>query len=277
MRRKTVILIGFLLSFLIFIGLITFKLSNNQKDKLSIYFFDAGKADAALLYNHEFAVLIDTGEKELGDTIINYLKKHGIDKLDYLIITHFDKDHVGSAYKIIDKIKIDNVIQSNSPKESKVYTKYIVALENKDIEPLTIEDDLTFSFGDVYFTINAPLEDDYVEKASNNSSLITEVKYKNNSFIFMGDAENLRINEYLNSHKNTFDFIKMPYHGHHLSSLTSLIDTVNPKYAVITSSIDEQEDSSTIDLLTKNNVKYYLTRSGAILLESNGATIKIKQ
>lgn len=276
MNKKIIILVITLL--LVVIWSIIFLISREDTtDKLKIYFFNAAKADSCIIYNDDFAVMIDTGEKELGEEILTYLENNNITKLDYLIITHFDKDHVGSASTIINSIEVDNVIQSNYPKESKVYNKYLSALENKGIEAVTLREDLEFSFGDVYFTINHPLEEVYSNNESNNSSLIVSLKYKNNSFLFMGDAENLRIKEYLSTNNLSYDFLKVPYHGHYQTTLDELIEVIKPKYSVITSSLEEKEDDTTLELLSNIGSKTYLTRNGSILITSDGDTINIKQ
>lgn len=276
MNKKIIILVITLL--LVVVCSIIFLISREDTTgKLKIYFFNAGKADSCIIYNDDFAVMIDTGEKELGEEILTYLENNNITKLDYLIITHFDKDHVGSASTIIDSIEVDNVIQSNYPKESKVYNKYLSALENKGIEAVTLREDLEFSFGDVYFTINPPLEEVYSNNESNNSSLIVSLKYKNNSFLFMGDAENLRIKEYLSTNNLSYDFLKVPYHGHYQTTLDELIEVIKPKYSVITSSLEKKEDDTTLELLSNIGSKTYLTRNGSILITSDGDTINIKQ
>lgn len=276
MNKKIIILVITLL--LVVVCSIIFLISREDTTgKLKIYFFNAGKADSCVIYNDDFAVMIDTGEKELDEEILTYLENNNITKLDYLIITHFDKDHVGSASTIINSIEVDNVIQSNYPKESKVYNKYLSALENKSIDAVTLREDLEFSFGDVYFTINPPLEEVYSNNESNNSSLIVSLKYKNNSFLFMGDAENLRIKEYLSTNNLSYDFLKVPYHGHYQTTLDELIEVIKPKYSVITSSLEEKEDDTTLELLSNIGSKTYLTRNGSILITSDGDTINIKQ
>lgn len=276
MKNKLIIIIGIVVLVLC-LGLALFMECINTKGNLKIYFFDAGKADSCVIYNDDFAVLIDTGEKELGNEILVYLENHNIKKLDYLIITHFDKDHVGGASYVLEGIQVDNVIQSNYPKESKVYTKYLNALSEKGITPVTLREDMSFNFGDVYFNINAPIEEVYSNNESNNSSLIVSVKYKNNSFLFMGDAENLRIKEYVLNNSETYDFIKIPYHGHYQTSLDELLNEVKSKYAVITSSSEELEDNTTLELLNSIECNTYLTRNGSILITSDGSMINIKQ
>jgi len=277
MNDKKIIYIGILLIILIvFIIIISINKNNYKNEVLNIHFFDAGKADSMLLYNSNFAVLIDTGEKELGDTILTFFKDNNISKLNYLIITHFDKDHVGSAYKILNNIKVDNVLQSNYPKDSNVYSYYLEALDNNNIKPITLKSNLSFSFGDIKFIVN-PSTGEYYNKPSNNSSLITSVYYKDISLLFMADAEVDRIIEFLNNNQENYDFIKIPYHGHYQDNLEDLIKSINPNYAVITSSLEELEDDTTLELLKNYNVLTYLTRNGDINLVSDGTTIKISQ
>lgn len=250
---------------------------NMGRSDMKIYFFKAGKADSALIYNSKFSVLIDTGEEKLADDIIEYLNENNIDSIDYLIITHFDKDHVGSAHTIIDKFRVDHVIHSNYPKDTEVYNKYIESLNNKGLDPLVLYTEMSIDLDDIKITINPPKVEEYSKDPSNNSSLIVDVKFKNTSFLFMGDAEDLRIEEYLSDHTDKVDFLKVPYHGHYQDSLEKLISTIMPKYSVITCSDKKKEDEETLTVLAKYNSKYYLTRNGSILVTSDGDSINVKQ
>ena len=93
----------------------------------------------------------------------------------------------------------------------------------------------------------------------------------------MGDSENARIKDYLNNNNETYDFIKIPYHGNYLKRLDDLLDTVKPSYGVITCSLDEGCEEKTTELLDNYNIKYYMTKKGAISVLSNGKDIIIKQ
>ena len=152
-RVKFLIVLVILVVFLI--GIYFYKNrkeSNNYNFK--IYFFNAGKADCILISNNDNYIMIDTGEESLSNEILTYFKNNNIKKLDYLIITHFDKDHVGSASQIIDNIEIDNILQSNCPKDSEYYTNYINSLANKNIIAQTISGDISFVLGDLNIAVN---------------------------------------------------------------------------------------------------------------------------
>ncbi|MBR1413488.1 MAG: MBL fold metallo-hydrolase [Bacilli bacterium] len=268
-----VIIIALLVALLIFLYA---SRSVDESYDLRIYFFNAGKADAILISKNDKYMMIDTGEQNLSKDIINYFKKNNITKLDYLIITHFDKDHVGSASKIIDSIEVDNVLQSNYPKESEYYNNYLTSLKNKNIDPITISGDYEISLSDLEIVVNGP-DEIYDSNESNNSSLITTIKYKDNKYLFMGDAQNARIKDFLNNNNEEYDFLKVPYHGNYLKRLDNLLETKNIKYAVMTCSKEEGCEDETVEMLNKYNIKYYLTSDGSITVLSNGKDIKIEQ
>lgn len=242
--------------------------------ELTVYCFQAGKADAFLLYTENSAVLIDTGESGFGKTILACLEAHGIEKLDYLVITHFDKDHVGGAKKILESVEVGTVLQSNCPKDASAYNKYITALEALGMEAVTVREDLTFTLDSVVYTVNPPAQETYASDASNNSSLIVSVTNGQNRLLFTGDAQDARIAEFLETNPGACDFLKVPYHGHWQTALASLIKTVSPSCAVITSSDDEPEDEQTLDLLAQLGVEAFLTRTGAVVVHTDGTTLR---
>lgn len=275
-KKESIIIIIILL----IISAVLFVIYKNKKISsdydFKIYFFNSGKADAILISKNNKYILIDTGEDILSDDILKYFENNKITRLEYLIITHFDKDHVGSASNIIDNIEIGEVLQSSYIKESEYYTNYINSLSNKSITPKTITGNYKLSFEDLDIVVNGP-EELYENNKSNNSSLIVSIVYDNTKFLFMGDSENARIKDYINNNLDSYDFLKIPYHGNYLKKLNSLLDIVNPRYGVITCSNDDGCEDKTLELLNSYNVRYYMTKNGSISVYSNGKKIIIKQ
>ena len=246
-----------------------------ERTELTVYCFSAGKADAFLLYTEDSAVLIDTGESGFGKTILAYMEAHGIAKLDCLIITHFDKDHVGGAKKILESVQVDRVLQSNCPKDASAYNKYVSALDALGMEAETVREILTFELDGVTYTVDPPAQETYAEDESNNSSLIVSVENGQNRLLFAGDAEDLRLTEFLSGDPGHYDFLKVPYHGHWQSMLGALLKAVSPTAAVITSSDEEPEDEQTLDLLAQYGVETCLTRLAPVVLRSDGSTLAL--
>ena len=271
-------ILGIIIIFVIvLVFLLSIFLKKEDSTNFKIYFFNAGKADAILIMNNDHYIMIDTGEEELTSEILNYFRNNNINKLDYLIITHFDKDHVGSAANIINNIEVSNVLQSNYIKDSEYYQNYIKALEDNSISAMTIQNDFEINIGNMNIIVNGP-NTIYDNNESNNSSLIVSLTYDNTKYLFMGDSQNARIKDYLDTHNETYDFIKIPYHGNYLKRLEELLEVVKPKYAVITASKTEGAEEDTINLLEQLDIDYYITSNGDITIKvDNNKNIKIYQ
>lgn len=277
MHKKEIIIVIITITLIVLLLSPLYKNKNISADyDLKIYFFNAGKADAILISKNDKYIMIDTGEESLSDDILKYFESNNITKLEYLIITHFDKDHVGSASSIIDNIEIGEVLQSNVPKESGYYTNYLNSLTNKSITPTTVSGNYKVSFEDLDIIVNGP-ETTYDSSESNNSSLIVSVNYGDNKFLFMGDSENARIKDFIGNNNDTYDFIKIPYRGNYLKRLDDLLEVVGPTYGVMTCSLSEGCEAETLNILNNYNIKYYMTKNGPISVLSNGENIIIKQ
>ncbi len=243
---------------------------------LRVWCFSAGKADAILLWTEGSAVLIDTGEDGFGGTITDKLTELGIDRLDVLILTHFDQDHVGGAAEVLESVAVERVLQSDCPRDSGEYAAYLQALSAAGLAAETLRETLNFSLDGAEYTVWPPEKTDYDEDASNNSSLITAVTYGERRFLFTGDAEGARLREFLDQDAGTFDLLKVPYHGHWQKRLTALLESVRPAYAVITSSDAEPEDARTLSALSDIGAAVFLTREGPVLAECDGQTLTVR-
>ena len=242
---------------------------------LEVTVFDAGKADAILLTTPNSAVLIDCGKKGFGKTILAELEARGIEKIDAMILTHFDKDHVGGAAKVIEDIPVARVLQSGFPGDSGEYRKYLRAVAAAGLEPETVSEPLSFTLDGVLYVVDGPQREHYDKDESNNSSLIITVEYGQKRLLFMGDAETARISEYLASSPGICDLIKLPHHGEKEKLLDALLAAVKPRYAVITCSEREPEAASTANALSAAAVETYLTRLGAVRIRCDGETLTV--
>ena len=243
--------------------------------QLEAHFFQAGAADAILLTTAHSAVLVDAGEQGFGKEILSYLEEKGIDRLDALIVTHFDKDHVGGAAKVLGGIAVDTVLQSNCPKDSEAYEKYQKALGAAGIAPLTVRETYTFTLDGVVYSVDPPRQSSYVTDESNNSSLIVTVTDGETRFLLAGDAQTARLAEYLSTAPAHCDVLKVAHHGRSEPLLGKLLAAVTPDYAVVTSSDDEPEDADTIAALEAAGAQVLLTREGAVTLRSDGKSVTI--
>ena len=243
---------------------------------LEAYFFRAGKADAILLRTAHGAVLIDAGKKGFGKEIVDYCAAQGVEALDYLIVTHFDKDHVGGAAKVLRALPVGQVLQSCYEKDSKEYGNYRKALRKAGLEAVTVREALDFTLDGVRFHVDPPRLERYADSPSNNASLIVTVSCGDCRLLFTGDAESARLTEWLEGEPGPFAFVKMPHHGDWNSAILPLLEETRPLCAVVTCSNKEPEDPRTRDLLERFEVETFYTREAPVLLACDGEQVTLR-
>lgn len=280
--KKVISLIILIISFALFITGCknTSSNSNEITDSQNIFklvTLNVGKADCIIISYKEKNIMIDTGTSDSKDTIFKYLSDNNIDTLDYLILTHYDKDHIGSADKIIKKINVKNVLEPDYSKDSKEYNNLVKALSKKDLNANIITSEYNFNIYNVEFKIYPSLKKDYGENASNEFSLVTSIKHNDNTFLLAGDAENERLTELEKQMNLNHTFLKVPHHGKIDDNSENFINKVNPKYAVITCSEDEEPSKKIIKYLDNLNTKTYLSYNGTITALSDGTNLTVTQ
>ena len=240
---------------------------NDYKDDSDMFvvdILDIGKADCIIIQDNGSVVVIDTGEDENYQIISNFLNSQNIKVIDYLIITHYDKDHVGGAAKIINEYEVINVIQPNYKKDSKHVDNYNYALNDNNIEPLTLTNELKLSLP-TYQLILQPSK--IVYEDDNNNSIIAIVQHDDRNLLFMGDAQSERISEFLVDNMMTFEFAKMPHHGNYNEMTEELLKQTKVKKVAITCSKKNPADRKTIELLNSYNIDTYQSVNGNIIIK----------
>ncbi|MCC8169521.1 MAG: MBL fold metallo-hydrolase [Oscillospiraceae bacterium] len=244
--------------------------------EFSVSVLDVGKADAIILRTANHTVLIDCGEKGDGKDILEKLAENGIDNIDYLFITHFDKDHVGGAAKLINGISIDNIITPKYEGVNNEYENYMEAVSAKGISPNEITESMTFTLDDVLFEVYPPRKSYYAE-GDNDYSLVISVTHGENTFLFAGDAEEERLTELSGQMDLSHTFLKVPHHGRYNSNTKQFLQRVNPQYAVITCSEKNPPEEEVLGILSALGTEVYLTDNGDINAVSDGVKIEIQQ
>lgn len=255
----------------------TGKTPANTLPTLTTVVFSIGKADAILIHNEEYAILIDAGEVEDAAEVLAYLKKEKIDRLDALILTHYDKDHVGGAAGILNGIAVGEVYGTRASKESEEYDLYTAALADKGLSATIVSETLNLFYGDIHMKLYPPQAAEYDKKESNNSSLAIHMTYGETAYFFGGDAQEERVAELLQLGKALdCDFMKVPYHGNAIDNLPALLSITTPDYAVITCSDKNPEDPTKTAALRDMGARVFLTRAGNVYAISDGVTLTVR-
>ena len=225
---------------LLFLILIFNKLICFLNQDYYLYFFDVGQGDSSLLvYPHKKEVImVDTGGKVsfnkknnvnhyISNSIILFLKSIGITKLNYLIITHGDYDHIGEAINLVDNFKVENVI-FNVGEYNKLEKDLIKVLKEKRIPYYQNIESLNINNNKLYF-LNTRVYDN-----ENDNSSVIYTKINNKKILLMGDAGKDKELDIINKFNiKDIDILKVGHHGSDTSSSNEFINTIKPKTCII--------------------------------------------
>lgn len=244
-----------------------------SQDNAKIHFIDTGNSDAILLQVGEEFALIDGGENDDEELIVEYLQSVGVTKLKYLFATHMHADHIGGLDAVVDHFEIEHVFVGNGTSSSQTYKDFIMALSMKQAYPSVPLKDSVFYLGNSTIKVlSAANTDD-----ANNNSLVLLFQNGNDKVLLMGDAEK-EIENVIDV--PDVDLIKIGHHGSKSSSGKSFIKRANPEYAVITVGAENKyghPHKETLETLENENITTYRTdQDGTIVFTStsNGLIVE---
>lgn len=245
-----------------------------------LHMLDVGQGDAILLRLKNKSILIDTGGIKnysgqnidlTSNTLLPYLKSLGLYKLDYLILTHGDYDHMGESINLVNNFNVHNVIL-NCGDLNELETNLISLLEDKKINYNVCIDKLKVNNYELAF-INGGIYDN-----ENDNSNVIYLNINNYKLLLMGDAskkvETSLISKY-NLHD--IDVLKVGHHGSKTSSSKEFIDFIKPKYSLISVGKNNRYNHPAKE--TINNLASYIYRTdevGSIMFRFNKTGLKIK-
>ncbi len=249
--------------------------------ELRVDFYNVGKADAMLITLPEGQrILIDAATNAEGKDLVKRFKQEGIDTIDLMIITHFDKDHVGGADKVIEELRVGQVLMPVYEKDSKQYTQFLEAVEESpDTDRVTMESGKTLEFevSGAQFSVTSARRTYYGKDEENDFSLVVRMTYGDTRFLFAGDAEEARQKEILDEGNVACDVLKVPYHGRLTDVSPAFIAAAKPKIAFVTDSDEEPASEIVLALLSEYGAEVYSARSGDLTVVSDGRTVRAAQ
>ncbi len=238
---------------------------------------DVGQGDSTLFVSNKKAMLVDTGgvmsfdkykwqQKKNTQSIVKtrtipYLKALGIKKLDYLVLTHGDYDHLGEALTLLENFKVDHVFINEGN------LNYLERKINKKHKVIILTQDSTFTLGDFYiYSLNKDL------KEENDSSIVLYIKYNDIYILMMADATIRSEKEILNTYNlHKVDIIKIGHHGSKTSSSKKFLKKINPNLALISAGKDNKfkhPHKVITNRLDKLSIPYLVTsKTGSIKID----------
>ena len=253
------------------------------REKLfSVHIIDVGQGDSIFIQTLEDKrILIDAGDEEAEHTVYSYLKRRGVKKIDVLIATHPDTDHIGSMDYIIDKFKISHFYMPDAKTDSEAFYNLLDSCKEKNlkIEYLTKGDRLKIDSS----TTMEILSPSTITDKNNLNSIVSLLNYKGYEFLFTGDAEKENESEILSScNLPDIEFLKAGHHGSSSSSTDEFIERLKPDAVAISCGYNNDyghPHRSVLDTFRENgSVVYRTDKNGSLVFycDENGIFTKKK-
>ena len=276
MKSKSLIKIFLLFLLVIYVNGCT-------KEKLfSVHIIDVGQGDSIFIQTLENKrILIDAGDEEAEHTVYSYLKRKGVKKIDVLIATHPDTDHIGSMDYIIDKFKISHFYMPEAKTDSEAFYNLLDSCKDKNlkIEYLTKGDVLKIDSS----TSMEILSPSTITDKNNLNSIVSLLNYSGYEFLFTGDAEKENESEILSScNLPDIEFLKAGHHGSSSSSTKEFVERVKPEAVAISCGYNNDyghPHRSVLDTFRENgSVVYRTDKNGTLVFycDENGIFTKKK-
>ena len=247
--------------------------------QMKVTYLNVGQGDCTIIQTEGHNAMIDAGNNHEGKDVVDYLNQQGIDKLDYLILTHPDADHIGGGDDVLEKIEVEQVIMPDVANDTMTYEEVMddIEKENVPVEHPKVGEE--FGFGDATFTVFCPETDLVSSDDTNDASVGIELVHGENSFVMCGDASEKSESAMVKRFGSALecDVLKCGHHGSRTSTSEVFLKATNPTWAVISCGVDNSyghPHQETLERLNNDDVQVYRTDLlGTIIATSDGTNI----
>ena len=197
-----------------------------DREPARVITFNVGQGDAILVENNNTYMLVDCGPNSARDELISSILIY-TQKIDYLVVTHPDEDHIGNCDSVLQNFTVDKVYTNGKNDSSQAYKDFISSLKGK--KPEIAYKGMEFDIGNIDVEV---IHSNVGYKKDNDNSVVMRMDYYNISFLLTGDCESQCENDLMKENIDV-DFLKVAHHGSNASTSDDFLDKVTPVGAVI--------------------------------------------
>jgi competence protein ComEC len=246
--------------------------------QISVHFLDVGNADCIFIDAGSLDILIDGGNNDDGEFIVDYLMELGTDNIELMIATHPHLDHVGGLDDVLNAFDVKAVIDSGHSSVAGTYQDYMNAVIGE--EAILLEDtDMKFRIAEGFSLKIIETGDNYADM--NNNSVVCLLTFGQTEFLFTGDMGRMAEMRSLNKFPQA-DVLKVGHHGSRSSSCAAFLDCVNPVIAVMSCGIcnvcgqPHGQNVETVKELDRRGIPLYRTDIlGTVIITTDGKTLSV--
>ena len=247
------------------------------QNRFEVHFIDVGQGDAALILCDDESMLIDGGKPEASSIIYTYLKKLNIEKLNYIVCSHADDDHIGGLSAPLANMTVENILAPETPADTRSYRSIIEKSHEQGITIRHPKHGESMDFASSTIDFYGPLTES--ENDRNNGSIVMKVIFGETSFLFTGDAEREEEQQILDAgYDISSTVLKVGHHGSANSTTYPFLREMMPKYAVISvgkNSYGHPTEDALSRLRDAGTEVYRTDMQGDIIAKSDGKTVSI--
>lgn len=246
--------------------------------EFQVHFLDVGQGDSILvLLPDGKTMLVDGGKREMGNTVIQYLKEQDINSLDLVVSTHPDADHLGGLLAVLENITVRAILDSGNAHTTETYSDYLRLIQEKNI-PVSIAKEGQLLDLDKRVKIEVLNSGDPNEE-SNEASIVLKLSMGTIDFLLTADAEAPQEAQMVQTYNVEAEILKAGHHGSSTSTSAMFLDEVKPKVAILSYGLGNQyghPHKEVIDRLNQWGAMIYSTaESGSIVVKTNGSTYDV--
>lgn len=264
-----------------------------SQELLRVTFLDVGQGDAAVIETPGGrTLLLDAGSADQDNdrgrsVVMPYLRSRGINRLDALMLTHWDQDHAGGAASVLEGVRTSMLVLPRPPGPSGDPTAteqdVLAAAKRKQISPTYLSAGQQLRTGDGVFlwVVNPPPPHYRPSPVSDNeASLVLLLTYGQTRILFTGDAGAEAEHGMVRRNMDVCaEILKVGHHGSASSTTEGWLNAVRPKVAVISVGKGNpfgHPDASVIQRLTRRGVHILRTdQTGAVTVLSDGRECRV--
>lgn len=243
--------------------------------EMTVTVLNTGESDAILLSADGYTVLVDAADRDDAGTIADAVKASGGKRIDCLILTHYDKDHIGAVPSLLRSMKIGEIIGANYHSSSGEYEELSAYISSRNVKWTRLTQDETRNFGAMQITMLAPDKQKYSDE--NNYSIVLTVHYGDTSLLLLGDAMKDRLEEIEGAISGHYDLIKLPHHGEYNKTIERIVKAATPDYAVNCVGEAGHVEAKLRSLLARNKIESLCNCEGDIVLTTDGNNLTVTQ
>jgi len=199
---------------------------------MKVHFINVGQGDSVLIQSPNGKnMLIDGGKKSEGVKVVSFLKSKGVSKLDFVVATHPDADHIGGLISVLNSISVGTFIDSGKTHTTDTYYEMLQLIDTKNIpyKVPTEGEKIALDSALVLHVLNAASAGD----DNNEASIVLKMNYGKESFLFMGDADVKSESEMVAKYDMKATVLKAGHHGSSTSTSQAFINEVKPVTTIL--------------------------------------------